>query len=464
MPRCALFVALSILAIAQAEEGDHAFEWAGIFETPDDTYYWGAEKVDGDYADPAMKIVLLPGSAADEDTLHGVEEDGEEALEGDCVDTTKDDTLVPAAGVCYKLIFDADSHLTLFKIDATGVSNIAFFAEHVPTEFERNSHYLKDVAGEDIEPMAELPEEEINRPWGTALGAAFVVNVMTLIGVIFIVPYFGGLAKKYPGTLSACVNAFAAGAILAAAFYLMFYEATHLIKPEGSGEGQQTALWGSFSLLGFMAAYFIHLITGAILGGGAPPATDTDTKVEEGKTDPDKISIEVAKLDPGRKLRVFSGIIVGDFLHNFVDGIFIATGFMLCDGTVGWTITAATIYHEIAQEISDYLVLTDPYQGNLKPWKALVFNFVSGMSVLLGAIVMLAQGEEDTLAMGLVLAFSGGVYVQIGAAECMPRAQENAKTTVMRVTAIAFFLLGTLLIGTVLFYHEHCAPDGGHAH
>ena len=38
--------------------------WAGIFATPEDVYYWGAEKVGGDYADPSMAIVLLPAMGA----------------------------------------------------------------------------------------------------------------------------------------------------------------------------------------------------------------------------------------------------------------------------------------------------------------------------------------------------------------------------------------------------------------
>merc|ERR1719265_3101233 len=64
---------------------------------------------------------------------------------------------------CYKLIFDEGSRETTFKIDATGVEDISFFAEHVPTEFEDGEaedgkHYLKDDDGEDIEPVAQLPE------------------------------------------------------------------------------------------------------------------------------------------------------------------------------------------------------------------------------------------------------------------------------------------------------------------
>merc|ERR1719331_2550623 len=56
-------------------------------------------------------------------------------------------------------------------------------------------------------------------------------------------------------------------------------------------------------------------------------------------------------------------IFMGDFLHNFVDGIFIANAFLDCSQSKGWSIAAATIAHEIAQETSDFFLLIT--QGGL---------------------------------------------------------------------------------------------------
>ena len=39
-----------------------------------------------------------------------------------------------------------------YTIDTTGMSGLAVFAQHVPIEFERDQHYLKDSSGTDIEP------------------------------------------------------------------------------------------------------------------------------------------------------------------------------------------------------------------------------------------------------------------------------------------------------------------------
>jgi zinc transporter ZupT len=78
--------------------------------------------------------------------------------------------------------------------------------------------------------------------------------------------------------------------------------------------------------------------------------------------------------------------------HVFIRGrcvhhlqVFIATAFVTCDSFMGWSVATSAVFHELAQEISDYVVLTSPAQANLKPHQALLLNFLSGTSVLLGA-------------------------------------------------------------------------------
>ena len=67
-----------------------------------------------------------------------------------------------------------------------------------------------------------------------------------------------------------------------------------------------------------------------------------------------------------------------------------------------------TIVHEVAQELADYIILTDA--GKLSPFAALSLNFASGLSVMLGAIIVLATTLEHAT-VGLILAFGGGVYL-----------------------------------------------------
>jgi len=149
----ALIFALN-LAMAMAT----VYEWKGIFYTPEDTYMWGAEKVGGDYADPAMVLVLIPTSAATADALKDASGKGLAAMSMACEEVKSGGTVTPAADKCYKLVFDPNKAGSKYKVDASGTTAIAFFAEHLPTEFEATEHYFKDTTGVDIEPVAQEPE------------------------------------------------------------------------------------------------------------------------------------------------------------------------------------------------------------------------------------------------------------------------------------------------------------------
>jgi|AACY02.9.fsa_nt_gi hypothetical protein len=68
-------------------------------------------------------------------------------------------------------------------------------------QFERDAHYLKDAAGVDIEPVGQFttgtPAPTYSKRWGKAIGAGFLVNLCTFIGVLFLIPGLSQLAKKY---------------------------------------------------------------------------------------------------------------------------------------------------------------------------------------------------------------------------------------------------------------------------
>jgi len=149
----ALIIAL-IPAIATA------FEWKGIFHTPDDEYHWGAQKVDGGYVDPTMKLVAIPTSEHTEEALTSVTSQGTAAMELTCEEVESGGTIIPMPDKCYKLVFDQTSDQSTYIVNATGVTNIAFFAEHLPTEFEATDHYFVDTSPGspvDIEPYFQDP-------------------------------------------------------------------------------------------------------------------------------------------------------------------------------------------------------------------------------------------------------------------------------------------------------------------
>jgi hypothetical protein len=140
-----------------AQENVGAFEWAGVFPMADTTHTWSMQKTGTPlaYADPAMKLALVPVSAATKAKMEEVENKGANLVAGTCTDVADKGTMKPdAAGSCFNLKVGTGDDST-FTIDSTGLTALAVFAQHVPIEFERDKHYLYDSANKDIEPAAE---------------------------------------------------------------------------------------------------------------------------------------------------------------------------------------------------------------------------------------------------------------------------------------------------------------------
>ena len=74
--------------------------------------------------------------------------------------------------------------------------------------------------------------------------------------------------------------------------------------------------------------------------------------------------------------------LVGDGVHNFIDGFVIAAAYIV-DVHVGVIATLAIVLHEIPQELGDFGVLI---YGGIKPRRALFLNFVTALLAVAGAI------------------------------------------------------------------------------
>lgn len=74
--------------------------------------------------------------------------------------------------------------------------------------------------------------------------------------------------------------------------------------------------------------------------------------------------------------------LVGDGLHNFVDGAIVAGAFAVST-PLGIATTAAVALHEIPQELGDFGILI---HAGLAPRRALMMNFLSGLAAVLGGL------------------------------------------------------------------------------
>jgi zinc transporter ZupT len=360
-----------------------------------------------------------------------------------------------------------------------------------------------------VDPSAEaLAEEEQKEeapatPWGTAIGAAIAINLVTLSGVVFLVPAVSALSQRYKDSFAAVVAAFATGALLSCAFNVLLFESTHLIAAGGfEDEAAVTWRWGTMILVGFLTPAIIDCALGFV---AKDPHPEPALRTAVAGPDPDSNSLPAlleaqptpvvtvthhapAQKDPEagggsaapaaalsfrERARLINGVLVGDFCHNLCDGIFVGAAFRACGAGMGWSVASGTVIHEVAQELSDYAILVSPTQGGLGPPAALALNFLSGFSVVLGTVIVLASDVSDA-SIGLILAFGGGVYIHVGATECMPRVYRLVDTSAARLLALLAFVLGAVAVALVLLNHEHCSaapagaaaadPHAGHNH
>ncbi|MFO0985578.1 MAG: ZIP family metal transporter [Planctomycetota bacterium] len=138
----------------------------------------------------------------------------------------------------------------------------------------------------------------------------------------------------------------------------------------------------------------------------------------------------------------------GDGLHNFIDGVVIATAFAGAGTKVGISTTLAVILHEVPQELGDFGILV---KGGIKPSRALLLNFLSSLVAFAGGAVAILIGERHREMFPYVLPFSAGGFIYIAAADLIPemhREMSRSRSVLQVVLLIAGMAFMALLLGS----------------
>lgn len=138
--------------------------------------------------------------------------------------------------------------------------------------------------------------------------------------------------------------------------------------------------------------------------------------------------------------------LVGDALHNFIDGLLIGATYMVSI-PIGLATTLAIVFHEIPQEIGDFGVLI---HAGMSTKKALLFNFFSALAALLGAIVSLVIGlRAETYELTLLPIAAGG-FIYIAGSDLIPELKHDceASTSFQQLFAI---ILGITTMALLVF-------------
>jgi len=251
------------------------------------------------------------------------------------------------------------------------------------------------------------------------------VILFSLIGGLF--SLIGGLlllsTKTLARRLALYAVPFAAGALLAAVFLDLLPEG---IEAAGAGSVMAAALIGA--LLFFLAEYFLRWFH------------------------------HHHDHDDSDRHRPISLIIIGDTIHNALDGVVIASAFLISVPT-GIITTIAVAAHEVPQEIGDMGLLLS---RGLSRTKVVVLSVLSSLATVLAAVFTFSLGSADKLPLGVLLGLSAGFLLYIAMSDIIPTIHQQAAKKRFSWQPV-LLVLGVAVVGLAINL-SHGYIDGGHDH
>jgi zinc and cadmium transporter len=215
-------------------------------------------------------------------------------------------------------------------------------------------------------------------------GSVLIVSAISLIGIIAL-----GMQEKYLRAILLHLVSFSAGALLGDVFLQLI--------PEMSATGFGVAE-GAYFLGGIIIFFMLERFILWHRGGH----DDHEESVHS--------SVYLTT--------------VGDSLHNFIDGMVIAASF-LASVPLGIATTLAVIFHEIPQEIGQFAILL---HGGWSKTKAIWYNFLSALTAIAGAGLVVLFARNLQAAPSFLLAFAGASFVYIALSDIVPQLHKEEST------------------------------------
>ncbi len=138
-------------------------------------------------------------------------------------------------------------------------------------------------------------------------------------------------------------------------------------------------------------------------------------------------------------------IIIGDGVHNLVDGILIAAAFMT-DFHLGVITSLAVAAHEIPQEVGDFAILL--HSGFTRK-KAFIFNILASITTIIGAVIAYYSLSNAEAIVPYILAIAASSFIYIAVADLIPGLHKRVEfsQTLRQITLI--------IAGIVVIYFAH---------
>jgi zinc and cadmium transporter len=142
--------------------------------------------------------------------------------------------------------------------------------------------------------------------------------------------------------------------------------------------------------------------------------------------------------------------LIGDSIHNFIDGLIISASF-IASIPLGITTTIAIAAHEIPQEIGDFGVLI---YGGFKKKKAIVLNFAVALMIVLGGIVGYFISSTVNQSVVFLLPFAVGGFIYIAATDLVPEIKKEIDIKKSMATMLVF-ICGILIMWLIKILFSH---------
>ncbi len=138
--------------------------------------------------------------------------------------------------------------------------------------------------------------------------------------------------------------------------------------------------------------------------------------------------------------------LVGDGLHNFIDGAIVAAAFAVAP-EVGVATAIAVGLHEIPQELGDFGILV---HAGVTPRRALLLNLATGLASLLGGVLTLLLASVASIGETL-LPFTAGAFVYIASTDLIPELHKEPEPGKSLIQAVSLIVgVGTMVALTAL--------------
>lgn len=246
-------------------------------------------------------------------------------------------------------------------------------------------------------------------PLIASLSAVAVISLVSIVGIYFLMAYLPRFSRH-----SLVLVSLAVGSLLGDAFIHILPEANSLLPQE---------LVAMLTISGILLFFILEKIV-RWRHCHSPDCADHSSS---------QATVTVS--------------VVGDFFHNFIDGVLIASTFYV-SFSLGLATTIAVLVHEIPQEIGDFSIyrhLGVSLSGSL------LLNIFSGISAFIGVIFVAFIGSQIESFSGYILPVTAGGFIYLAASDLIPELHRHEPKISVSVVQLISVVIGVSLMYALKF-------------